>query len=147
MMTRRYFLSTTFSLFTLPLFANQSKLKTQKTCLIEMNGDLDDDLYIIKANTFGSSKMLECHQMHNQSGEWLYCGQLIKTNHVPGYIEFNKQFSLLKDEILVVCTANERIERNQRQELLGRSHYKSTSLHVNKSELFPSMIPEKNELS
>lgn len=112
---------------------------------IKMVGDLDDDLFVIKASS-KDWNILDCHQMHNQTGRFSLEGKHFQSHHSPGYIAFQKEYSLSNQEYLLIGLANEREERDDRKALLARTHYKSAPLHVNGSIAVPSMIPENNDM-
>ncbi|AHJ13126.1 hypothetical protein SMUL_1871 [Sulfurospirillum multivorans DSM 12446] len=145
---RRTFLKTLGLLPLITTFANAldsltSPPGTQKAH-IHMIGDLDDDLIILKANK-DSWNIEACHQMHNPVKFYLQ-GRCFENELCPGYIEYSKTHSLKKDEVTVICLANEREEREPDKKLLDRTHYKSVPLYVNGVEVIPSMIPELNDI-
>ena len=112
---------------------------------IKMVGDLDDDLFVIKASS-KDWNILDCHQMHNQTGRFSLEGKHFQSHHSPGYIAFQKEYSLSNQEYLLIGLANEREERDDRKALLARTHYKSAPLHVNGAIAIPSMLPENKDL-
>lgn len=146
--SRRNFLKALGLLPLVPVFANAlSSLKNISGSLkahVQMIGDLDDDLIIMKANK-NSWDITACHQMHNPVKFYLQ-GRCFENEHCPGYIEYSKTHSLALDEVLVICLANEREEREPDKKLLDRTHYKSVPLYVNGLEVIPSMIPENNDI-
>ncbi len=126
------------TLFYMVLFAD-------KNVTISIKGDLDDDLFILKS----SSKVIEfmdCFQMHNPTNAFLYDGKMIKSERIYGLIDFNKTYSLLEDEILLIMTANEREEIDPKRALLQRTHFKSVDLFANDKVLIPSLMPEFNDV-
>lgn len=141
-MTRRSFLY-----FTAVLSASKLFGKVTKYLNISMNGDLDDDLIILK-NKFSSFdfEVLDCFQMHNLAGKFNIGGTSCKSIQIPGYIEYNKNHTIEENEIISIFTANEREDRTNKKELMMRSHYKSTNLDINNVQFFPSVIPEKNDI-
>ena len=128
----------------LSLSTKQTQTKKQEV-QITMNGDLDDDLIIIKASET-SWDIEACYQMHNPSDNFFLGGRSFPRIHAPGFIAYNKTHSLSNDEILVVTLSNEREEREPDKKLLDRTHYKSAPLYVNAKEVVPSMIPENNDI-
>lgn len=144
--SRRTFLrgASLLPLFMHASFANAQSTNNEKVAHIHMVGDLDDDLIIIKANS--TQWDIECcQQMHNPVKFYLQ-GRCFDNELCPGYIEYSKQHFLKEDEVLVICLANEREERESDKKLLDRTHYKSVPLHVNGTEVIPSMIPENNDI-
>lgn len=118
------------------IFADTPKGKKFR---IRMKGDLDDDLIILKA-TPTSSKIIELYQMHNPKETFEYCGDIYKSNHIAGYIDFNKEFEIKDDEVFLFCLANEREEVNITERI--RTHYKNEKLTINDKELLPALMPE-----
>lgn len=112
---------------------------------VKMVGDLDDDLFVMRA-TNEDWTIEDCYQMHNQSKRFTLEGKHFESIHIGGYIEFQKDYLLQKDEYLLIGLANEREDRDNRKALLARTHYKSAPLHVNGSIAVPSMIPENNDM-
>lgn len=139
-MKRRKFIALSIALLTTSLFAKKNSFN------ITMIGDLDDDLFIIKScNSY--TEMLECHQMHNCfTNKFLYENKLIDSVHVPGYIEFNKSFSIKDNEVLFLFNANEREALHGGPTLFKRTHYKSTNLDIDGLEFFPEIMPENNSI-
>jgi hypothetical protein len=113
---------------------------------VNFHGDLDDDLFIYKVSPHNIA-FLDAFQMHNLERNYvLFNGTKVLTKHNPGFLDLNKSYQLKNNEILVIITANEREERDERQELLHRTHYKSVELTVNKQVLFPSLMPENDDV-
>jgi len=128
----------------LPLNAKETVPKREEV-QITINGDLDDDLIILKANET-SWDIEACYQMHNPSEHFFLEGRVFPRVDIPGYIEYNKFHTLNENDVLIVTLANEREEREPDKELLDRTHYKSVPLYVNGKEAIPSMIPEKGDI-
>lgn len=140
-MNRRTFVLGTLSLVTANyLFASD---KTKFT--IAINGDLDDDLIILKSTT-SSSNIVDIQQMHNPEYKFTYNGNIYNVEHNPGYIIFNKEFEINKGEIYCVCLANEREEAGFPLSKRFRTHYKSVKLEFNKQQFFPAFMPEHNSV-
>lgn len=129
---------------TLPLDAKEARADSNMVT-ISMNGDLDDDLIIIKASKT-SWNIEACYQMHNPSDNFFLEGRAFPRIHSPGFITYSGTHSLENDEILVVTLSNEREEREPDKKLLDRTHYKSVPLYVDAKEAIPSMIPENNDI-
>lgn len=142
-MKRRNFIKIALLSPFVSLFASQQLSNLN----IKMLGDLDDDLFVMK-HKFSSFdfEALDCFQMHNPKGQIEIGGKTFKTEHIPGYIDYSKNLNLKTDEVVSIFTANERMEANPNKTLTMRTHYKSTSLYINGIELFPSLIPEKNDV-
>jgi len=143
-MNRRKFISLISLAVVSKLFANT---KVKNNVNIFMHGDIDDDLIITK-NKFSSFdfEVLECFQMHNMRGKFNIGAVTCKSVQIPGYIEFEKNYTLKDDEVISIFTANEREDRSSMKHLMMRSHYKSAELKVNNTELIPSLIPEKDDV-
>ena len=118
---------------------------TVNTFNISINGDLDDDLIILKSTPFETT-ITDIHQMHNPSGIFNYNGNIYNINHNPGYIKFKKEFSFYKHnkEIYLVCLANEREEANITKRI--RTHYKNEKLYFNNKLFLPDLMPEYNSV-
>jgi len=149
-MNRRIFISSIISLLTskLLLADNSEPIKksTNKDKFnISINGDLDDDLIIIKS-TPKSSKIVEIQQMHNSSGVFKYNGDAYHIKHSPGYIQFNESFNIKDEEIYCICLANEREDAQFPLSKRFRTHYKSEKLLFNKQIFFPPLMPEYNSV-
>jgi len=142
-MNRRNFLKLPVFL-SIPLFAKNKEIENKKT-IIEMVGPLDDDLIIIK-NTKDNNEILECLQMHNFTGKFSYDNKLWNSIQSPGYINFNKTYEISEDDIYLLTTINEREDLFSTKTLNQRTHYKSAPLYVNNIELFPSVLPEQNDV-
>lgn len=138
-MDRRIFLGLLSSIFiTNNLFSSQ---KTPKPNIfnITMKGDLDDDLFVIKA-TPREAVIKDIFQMHNPSNKFQYNGKIYDSIHIPGYIDFNKDYKTDEEDIYVVMLANEREDAQLTKRV--RSHYKSEKLTYNNEILLPPLMPE-----
>jgi len=148
-MNRRNFLKLTSGVpfFGTTIFANTIKIENQKKSNfnISINGDLDDDLIIIKS-TPENCKIIDIYQMHNPSGKLNYNGQVYNIEHSPGFIMFDKEYSIEKEEIYCISLANEREEASLPRNVRIRTHYKSEKLLFNKQTLFPALMPEYNSV-
>jgi hypothetical protein len=118
---------------------------TFKKIKIKMEGDLDDDLIIIKASP-DNWEFECCYQMHNPTNIFTLEGKTTKSIHAPGWIEYEDNIALKDNEVLLIGLANEREERENTKELLARTHYKSVELYADNKVLIPRMIPEKGDL-
>lgn len=148
MINRRNFIFLSASLlFSKNLFANTTTVFSKKplTTNIAMNGDLDDDLFIVKS-TPGINTMTHCFQMHNPKENFNYRGVNVKSENIYGVIEFNDNISLNKNEMLSLFVANEREEMYDLPKLRARTHFKAVPLYVDNKILIPSLIPEKNDV-
>jgi len=124
------------------LFAGEQKVKTID---IAMNGELDDDLFVLSVNQKGFT-FIDCLQMHNPSNVFTLDGISVKSEAINGNINYNKQLDIKVGDILFLATANEREENGlPRYELHSRTHYKSAPLFINELPFFPSMIPENGD--
>jgi len=141
MMNRREFFKTLSLLPMVNLIAKDKIVSNNFT--ISMNGDLDDDLIILKSKPT-STIITDIHQMHNPSGIFKYNNNIYEIEHNPGYIKFNKQFTFNEDEIYLICLANEREEANVTKRI--RTHYKNEKLLVNNKEFLPPLMPEYNSV-
>lgn len=141
-MNRRNFLKLSGILLTSPnlLLANNSQ-----QIKISMNGDLDDDLFVMSSKSF-DWKFIDCYQMHNPTDVFLLEGRKTISIHSPGYIEYNKNITIDNDEVIMIALANEREEKDPSKSLIERTHYKSVSLYINDKELIPSMNPDTLDL-
>lgn len=114
-----------------------------------MKGPLDDDLFVLKTSPH-QTDIISIQQMHNPRGKFIYNNQLFKSNHIPGYIDYNKHLTVEKNEILIVMTANERDELYdspfETKVLRKRTHYKSVNLYCNNKILLPALMPEYNSV-
>lgn len=141
-MNRRRFIGALAIAGTIPMFA-----KSTKSFNIKMKGELDDDLIINRhyynKDTF---KSIDCFQMHNFKRSFKMGSQAIRSSQIPGYIKYNKNIPIENNSIVSLFTANEREDRDSRKELSFRTHYKSVPLYINDKELFPSLIPEENDV-
>jgi hypothetical protein len=90
--------------------------------------------------------MKECFQMHNVKGRFVHDGKICESEYIPGYIDYEKDNNLKEDEVVLICTANEREDFYDVKELKARTHYKSSPLYINGEEFFPSLIPERNDV-
>lgn len=116
-----------------------------KNVTISLKGDLDDDLFILKSHA-QRVQFLDCFQMHNPTDRFLYDGRVIHSKKIYGLIDFKKQFSLQKEDILLIMTANEREEINPKRALLQRTHFKSADLFTDDKVLIPSLMPEFDDV-
>ncbi|WP_418181235.1 hypothetical protein ACNSOL_12060 (plasmid) [Aliarcobacter lanthieri] len=123
------------------LAANKIDSNDVNTFKIAMYGDLDDDLIILKS-TEEKTKIDELHQMHNTSGSFTYNGDNYVSIHSPGYIEFKKEYRFEKDEIYVVCLANEREDAGYHISERFRTHYKNEKLLIGNQVLLKALMPE-----
>ncbi|SMP85853.1 hypothetical protein SAMN06313486_10110 [Epsilonproteobacteria bacterium SCGC AD-308-P11] len=112
---------------------------------IKMNGMLDDDLFIMTTSTKGWD-FKECFQMHNPNERFFLDGQKCLSQHISGWIDYDKNISMKKKQIILIALANEREESVADKKLVLRTHYKSSEVFVNNNILIPSMLPEKNDL-
>ncbi len=119
-------------------------LSADKNITISINGDLDDDLFILK-NTPSTTNFLDCHQMHNPTDTFLYDGKVIPSKKIYGKIAFKKSYTLDSNDILLVMSANEREEINPTRSLEKRTHFKSVDLFADKDVLIPSLMPEYHD--
>jgi hypothetical protein len=145
-MNRRNFISTTaLFLSSLNLFAKDSN--NADSFKVEMFGALDDDL-IINRYYYGKEefKPITCYQMHNFTRSFLIGSQKIKSVQIPGFIKYDKNINVDENSVVAIFTANEREDRDPRKKLTFRTHYKSVPLYVNDKELFPSIIPEDDDV-
>ncbi len=113
--------------------------------MLSLNGDLDDDLFILKSSA-QKVEFLDCLQMHNPTDKFLYDGKIVKSDKIYGMIDFNKTYKLEYDETLLVMTANEREEVNPKRALLKRTHFKSVDLYIDDNVFIPSLMPEYNDV-
>lgn len=152
MLTRRLFLKfVTISLSVVTinsLYALENKplsnLKKTYDFKISLNGDLDDDLIIIKA-TPSNIEMTDLYQMHNPSPTFEYNKRLYPVVLNPGYLEFSKEYKFENDsEIYLVMLANEREEAHLTSRI--RTHYKSEKVMINQNVFIPSFMPEYNSV-
>lgn len=141
-MTRRNFMS--FAVASL-LFGNiqlnafDSKNAKYKSFELSINGDLDDDLIVLKSTPL-KTIITDIHQMHNPSGIFQYGGDTYRIEHIPGYISFEKRYDIAQDEIYIVCLANEREEANLSTRI--RTHYKNEKLLFNNNIFLKALMPE-----
>lgn len=112
---------------------------------ITMNGDLDDDLIVLKS-TEEKTKIVDIHQMHNSSGIFHYAGENIKIKHNPGFINFTKNYEFINDEVYFVCLANEREDAGYQKNFRVRTHYKNEKLLFNESIFLEALMPEYNSV-
>lgn len=142
-MKRRKFIK---GLFLSPILASTLFGKSNKDELkVEMNGDLDDDLFIVKSSST-SEIMTHCFQMHNPKNIFNYNGLAVKSEPIYGIIEFNENIQINKKEVVSFFVANEREELFNLPELRKRTHFKAVDLKVNDQILIPSLIPENNDV-
>jgi len=119
------------------IFANNINLK--------MKGSLDDDLFVLKAN-LENTKLISAYQMHNPNEYFQYIDIPVKTTKIYGVVDFNLNYNIKDNEILLVMLANEREEFRPEKVLYARTHYKSVPLYINNTKLIPSMMPEKKDM-
>lgn len=112
---------------------------------LKMKGDLDDDLFVLKANPDRWS-FEDCYQMHNPTRMFSLEGKFTKSKRAHGWIDYEKLHYLKENEILLVGLANEREERDNSKVLIIRTHYKSVALSANNDVLIPSMNPDTNDV-
>lgn len=147
-MTRRNFLKyiTIAHLFvSVSLMAKVEKHTKKNKFNISINGDLDDDLIILRS-TPENTIITDIHQMHNNKGYFQYNNHLYNVEQVPGFINFNKEFSIKDNEIYLVCLANEREEANFPKEKRFRTHYKNEKLLFNEQVFLKALMPEYNSV-
>lgn len=140
MIDRRKFLLLSSLVITSKLLA-----KTYEKHNISMNGDLDDDLFIIKA-TETYNEMTHCFQMHNPKEFFSYEGNKIKSSPIYGTINFSTDFILEDSQVIVTCVANEREELFELPKLRERTHFKAVPFLVDGKKLIPSLMPEWNDV-
>lgn len=145
-MNRRKFLKLTsiVPLFGTAVFSDDNT-KNNEIFSISINGDLDDDLIILKA-TIDDSKIIDIYQMHNPTGKLDYNGEIYNIEHSPGFIIFDKEYAIKNDEIYCICLANEREEASLPRNKRIRTHYKSEKLLFNDQIFLPAFLPEKNSV-
>lgn len=112
---------------------------------VTMKGELDDDLFIVKA-TQKYTKMTHCFQMHNPKNLFNYNGSAITSTPIYGMIEYDEKLYSMKNELTLFFVANEREEVFDLPKLRERTHFKAVDLFVNKKVLIPSLLPEKNDV-
>lgn len=112
---------------------------------IKMNGELDDDLFIVKV-TKDNLKMTHCMQMHNPKNIFNYNGKSIVSTPIYGMIELDENIYTTKNEITLFFEANEREELFNLPKLRERTHFKAVELFINNKILIPSLLPEKNDV-
>jgi len=145
-MNRRNFIKKLCSSFVaMPVLMKAGNGYKDNTFSISINGDLDDDLIILKA-TPNNIKIVDIHQMHNPNEVFKYNGDIYTIKHNPGYIRFNKDYTIThtNNEVYIVTLANEREEANIKERI--RTHYKSEKLFFNKKLFFPDLMPEYNSV-
>lgn len=140
MIDRRSFLLISASAIASQLYATSKKLNT-----LTMNGDLDDDLFLIKS-TPSDNTMTNCYQMHNPKKNFIYEGKGIPSTPIYGTIDFKSNFMLKHNEILTVYVANEREEFFDAPKLNARTHFKAVSFNMDGKSLIPPLIPENNDV-
>ena len=111
----------------------------------KMVGDLDDDLFLVKASP-GKIDMTHCFQMHNPRDTFKYGGEIVKSNTVYGTIDFTENLQIKDDEVLFAFVANEREELTDKPALRKRTHFKAVDFEINKQMLIPALLPEKNSI-
>lgn len=144
-MTRRDFLEKSILCTSALLLPSYSLATPQNHARVSMAGDLDDDLLILRA-TPADWSWEGCFQMHNPLPIFSLEGKSTQSIHIPGYIEYSQNHSIVSDEILIFALANEREERDDSRSLLARTHYKSCPLFFDSKVLIPSMNPDFNDL-
>lgn len=144
-MNRRKFLLNLVIAMSAPIYSN-ADITSNGKFKVDMNGPLDDDLFIIKYNLNGDFKVQECFQMHNPSGKFYHDGKVCVSEHIPGYIDYNNTHEISKDNIVLICTANEREDFYDTKKLHARTHYKSCRLNINNETFFPSLLPEHEDV-
>lgn len=117
----------------------------KKTIKVDMNGELDDDLFIVRASE-RYSKMTHCFQMHNPKETFRYMGANIPSTPIYGVIDFNEKLDVSNDEVIVLVEANEREELFDIPELRARTHFKAVDLKIDDKILVPSLLPENNDV-
>lgn len=138
-MTRRNFISFTAATLLLSNINTFAK-KNDKTFVLSIHGDLDDDLIVLKSTPL-KTIITDIHQMHNPSGIFQYGGDTYRIEHIPGYISFEKRYDIVaQDEIYIVCLANEREEANLSTRI--RTHYKNEKLLFNNNIFLKALMPE-----
>ena len=81
----------------LPFVAQMALAESKSNPIrVSMNGDLDDDLIIIKASQ-EQWDVVDCHQMHNPTKTFFLDGRAFDSTHNPGYIKYNKSHTLSID--------------------------------------------------
>lgn len=128
-------------LFPSAMFANSSK---RDSFTISINGDLDDDLIVLKSTPL-NTRILDIYQMHNPSGQFEYNKVMYKIKECPGFINFAKRYFFgSKNEIYIVALANEREEAHITKRI--RTHYKNEKLLYNGKIFLPALMPEYNSV-
>lgn len=112
---------------------------------IKMNGELDDDLFIVKVSK-NKLNMSHCFQMHNPKNIFNYNGKSIVSTPIYGMIELDENIYTTKNEITLFFEANEREELFDLPKLRERTHFKAVELFINNKVLIPSLLPEKNDV-
>lgn len=141
---RRTFLQILFGIsISNKLFASLGSIQVKSNFNISIKGDLDDDLFIIKAAQEDIT-IQDVFQMHNPSNKFQYNGKIYDSIHIPGAIDFTKKFQAKEDEIYIVMLANEREEAQLSKRV--RTHYKNEKLTYNNQALLPALMPEYNSI-
>lgn len=116
-----------------------------KSVMLSIHGDLDDDLFVLRSRP-DTAYFSDCLQMHNPNDYFYYASETVPSRHIYGLIDFDKTYRLKEDEVLLAMTANEREEIDPAKALLARTHYKSVELKANGKVLIPSLMPEYNDV-
>lgn len=142
MINRRDFLLYTALLGSMNLYA-----KNKNSFRVKMEGELDDDL-IITRNFYNTEdfKGIDCFQMHNFTGRFEIGSQVVKSTQSPGFIKYDKNIPVDKNSIISIFTCNERVAIHADKKLTYRTHYKSVPLYINNKMMFPSVIPENDDV-
>jgi virulence-associated protein VapD len=131
--------------FILIIYTMLALLHSENIFKMTMNGDLDDDLFVIKM-TNEETSLIKVYQMHNSEQRFQYNDVSVKSERIYGIVDFNEKYKINKTTIYAFMLANEREEFRPEKSLFSRTHYKSTILNINNIELFPSMLPERNNI-
>jgi hypothetical protein len=142
---KRLFFKKIFLLLLFMPLGLAAKIQNPKSVSLKMKGELDDDLFVVRANS-SLWYFEDCLQMHNHTGHFMLDGVTARTQQIHGFIEYDKKILQKSDEIILVALANEREEINGEKSLLRRTHYKSVEFVTNGKVLIPSMMPEQNDL-
>lgn len=121
-----------------------NSLLLSKSFNIEFNGQLDDDLFIIKS-TPQETSMVSAMQMHNPSKFFYYLDTTVESEKIYGILDIDKKFEIKEDEIYIIALGNEREELRPENKLHFRTHFKADDLLVNSKIFIPSLLPEKDD--